>query len=171
MCTAHGEEVSTLAALLQEQGCIFASFNNFPLTAVGGKLGPCLVEMLSPLKSECSRKSMCYHLLSLHLRNIGQFFPFFSPSKRQVLQTARRHRMDESAMDLSCGRYCEMTYKKYFQICFPPHPFSCCAGREGEAARLGLHDKGTVACPGGSTSCGAANVGPVVMSLLCPQVS
>lgn len=100
MCSAHREEVSTLSALLQEQGCSFTSFNNFPLTAVGAKLGPSLVEMLSPLKSECSRKSMCCHVFSLHLRNIGDFFPFFfSPCKREVLQTAGRYRIDGSAMD------------------------------------------------------------------------
>lgn len=91
---AGGQYVS---ALLQEQGCSFASFINFPLTAVGAKLGPCLVEMLSPLKPERSRKSMCCHVLPLHPRNIGELSPFFPPSKREVLQTARRHRIDGGA--------------------------------------------------------------------------
>lgn len=151
MRTARGQEVSTVSALLQEQGCSFASFISFPLTALGAKLGPCLVEMLSPLKSERSRKTMCCHALSLHPRNIGEFSPFFPPSKREVLQTAGRHRIDGGAVGYSYGRYCEMTFKKYLPIFPPPHSFCCCAGREGEAAWLGLHSKGTVACPGGSS--------------------
>lgn len=73
-----------------------------------------------------------------------------------------------------------MIAEKCFQItspmCSPTpapvlHFFPYCAGREWEAAQLGLHNKGRVVCLGGSTPCGEASMGPVIRSLLCPQAS
>lgn len=110
---------------------------------------------------------MCGHVLPLYVRNMGGFPPSFSPSEREVVQKAWRHRMDGDALDYSYGRYCERSYEKYFQIFFPCHSFPFCARREGEVARFGLHHKGTTSCPGGTMPCGAASVESVVMSLLC----
>lgn len=59
--------------------------------------------------------------------------------------------------------------KNIFIVISYPHSFPCHARREGEVAQLCLHSKGTVTCPGGSTSRGTARVGPVVMSFLCPS--
>lgn len=77
----------------------FCFCQRFPPHSNGSKMGPYLLEHLSLLKSECSRKSMCCHKLSLHLRNIGELSPFFSFSSREVLKTAWKHRMDGGAME------------------------------------------------------------------------
>jgi len=100
----------------------FCLLQEFPPLSSGSKTGTLLMEMFSALKSECSGKSTCCFVFSLHLSNIGEFYAFFSPSKIEVLRTAWRHRMDRGAMYYSFRRYCEMTYEKHFQIFSPLAP-------------------------------------------------
>lgn len=120
---------------------------------------------------------MCCHMLSLHLRNIREFFPLLLP--KEMCSTWRR---GIAWMVVPWINHLEGTGKWLLKNTFRllplrappflvPHSFPCCAEREWEAAQLGLHNKGRVVCLRGSTPCGAASLRPVVRSLLYPQAS